>query len=153
MREGFHTIEVNGSMLVKAGLDQFKSVASRTLFDERRVYFIDEGDGISMPAQMGLRSIIEPKGNASWVMTCNYRKKILEPLASRFMQIECSLPETNRKDQHVDGIIRRCKQILEAENVQSDDEQAIKRIVLAKYPDIRQTIIDLQLNFQPALAA
>ena len=112
-----------------------------------KIIFIDEADGLTQPAQYALRSAIEPHVKASWILTCNFRKKLIEPLASRFMQIECSLPPSSERQSHIAGIVRRCQQILNAENIKNVSDAEVETIASEKYPDIRQTINELQLRY------
>ena len=145
----YDLVWINGSLFKKENVSELVSrVSGKTLFDHRKLVFIDEADGISQPAQFALRSAIDPRHEASWILTCNYRKKLIEPIASRFMQIECSLPSKDRRAMHVNGIVRRCQQILLAENVADVPEREIEALVNEKYPDIRQTINELQLRYE-----
>lgn len=147
-------IWLNGSLFRKEHVSELVSrISGSTLFGTRRLVFIDEADGISQPAQFALRSAIDPRHEASWILTCNYRKKLIEPIASRFMQIECALPQSDRRSFHVAGIVRRCQQILEAEGIMNVADKEIVALVNEKYPDIRQTINELQLRYQFSAAA
>jgi DNA polymerase III delta prime subunit len=124
-----------------------KFIKTKSLFGNRRVVFIDEADGISTPAQLAMRSLIEPSLEASWLLTCNFRKKLIEPIASRFMQIECSLPPQAEREKHISAIIHRCQQILAAEHISPVSEDELHQLVSSKYPDIRATINELQMRY------
>ena len=144
----YQVIWKNGSLLAKADVpDLIKHASASTLFGSPKVVFIDEADGMSHPAQFALRSAIEPRVRASWLLTCNFRKKLIEPIASRFMQIECSLPPSSERQSHIAGIVRRCQQILHAEGIDNVSDSEVEAIVSEKYPDIRQTINELQLRY------
>ena len=145
----YDVIWMNGSLFKKENVAELVTrISGRNLYDERRLVFIDEADGISQPAQFALRSAIDPRHEASWILTCNYRKKLIEPIASRFMQVECSLPTNDRRALHVDGIAQRCQQILVAERIIGIPKREVEALVNAKYPDIRQTINELQLRYE-----
>ena len=89
-KEGYHIVWRNGSLLNKDNVTELLPVlTNRSLYGERRLIFIDEADGMTLPAQYALRSLIDPRYEASWLMTCNFRKRLIEPIQSRFMQIEC----------------------------------------------------------------
>ena len=109
--------------------------------------FIDEADGMTLPAQYALRSLIDPRYEASWLMTCNFRKRLIEPVQSRFIQIECSLPSSSERDRHIAGIVNRLQKILHAQNITSVSNDELSRIANDKYPDIRQTINEAQLRY------
>ena len=144
----YNILRLNGSLVTKSQIGEIeKFITTSTLFGERRVVFIDEADGISPPAQLALRSLIEPTHQASWVLTCNFRKKIIEPIASRFMQIECALPSAPDRERHMSAIVARCRHILESEGVNGIIDNELRAIVSEKYPDIRQTINEVQSRF------
>jgi len=148
-QEKYDVVWINGSLFKKENVNELVSrVSGKTLFEQRKLVFIDEADGISQPAQFALRSAIDPRHEASWILTCNYRKKLIEPIASRFMQIECSLPSNDRRALHINGIVRRCQQILHAEGIRNVPDKEITALVNEKYPDIRQTINELQLRYE-----
>ena len=139
---------LNGSMMTKSDIPALeKFVTANNLFGSRRVVFVDEADGISTPAQLALRSLIEPTHNVSWFFTCNFRKKLIEPITSRFMQIECTQPPQSERSKHIAAIIRRCQQILKSEKITDVADDELHDLVSAKYPDIRATINELQLRY------
>lgn len=141
-------LPLNGSMMTKSDIpDLEKFVRANNLFGSRRVVFVDEADGISTPAQLALRSLIEPTHNVSWFFTCNFRKKLIEPITSRFMQIECTQPPHSERNKHIAAIVRRCQQILKAEKITDVSDDELHDLVSAKYPDIRATINELQMRY------
>lgn len=139
---------LNGSLLTKSDIPELEHfIKSKSLFSNRRVVFIDEADGMSTPAQLAMRSLIEPSYEASWFLTGNFRKKLIEPIASRLMQIECSLPPQSEREKHIAAIVHRCQQILSAERVKDVSNEDLHRLVSEKYPDIRATINELQMRY------
>lgn len=148
-RNRFDVIKPEGSLTRKEDIENLlKSLKFTSLFNEHRLIFIDEADGMTLPAQLALRSLIDPKHEASWLLTCNYRKKLIEPIQSRFMQIECSLPPSCDRPRHIAGIVRRLQQILHAENICNVPDEELLKIANDKYPDIRQTITEVQLRYE-----
>lgn len=147
-KAGYDTRKENGSLFNKENVASLlSSLEKRSLFDDRHLIFIDEADGMTLPAQLALRSLIEPRFKASWLLTCNYRKKLLEPIQSRFMQIECALPPASERSRHLSGIVRRLQQILHAENITHVSDGELLQIANEKYPDIRQTINEMQSRY------
>jgi DNA polymerase III delta prime subunit len=147
-REGYHVVWKNGSLLNKDNIQELLPVlTNRSLYGERRLIFIDEADGMTLPAQYALRSLIDPRYEASWLMTCNFRKRLIEPIQSRFIQIECSLPKPSERENHIAGIVKRCQQILHAENIKDIPNYEIVQISSEKYPDVRQTINEVQSRY------
>lgn len=147
-KEAYHLTWMNGSLLNKDNVKELiPTLTNRSLYGERRLIFIDEADGLTHAAQLALRSLIDPRYEASWLLTCNYRKKVIEPIQSRFMQIECSLPGSNERSKHILGIVRRLQQILHTEGIFNVSDEELAKIANDKYPDIRQTINEIQLRY------
>jgi DNA polymerase III delta prime subunit len=147
-KKSYHVIHYNGSLLNKDNVREILPyLTNQSLYGDRRLIFIDEADGMTQAAQLALRSLIDPKYEASWLLTCNYRKKLIAPIQSRFMQIECTLPPSSEKARHISGIVKRCQQILNAENIRNISDDEIAKIASEKYPDIRQTINELQSRY------
>lgn len=147
-KSNYRLIWKNGSLLNKEAVAELiPDLTSRSLFDERPLIFIDEADGMTQQAQYALRSLIDPRYEASWLLTCNYKKKLIEPIQSRFIQIECNLPPINERKRHIAGIVRRCQQILNTENIPNIPDVELAEIANEKYPDIRQTINEVQLRY------
>lgn len=139
---------LNGSLLTKSDIPELEHfIKSKSLFSNRRVVFIDEADGMTTPAQLAMRSLIEPSYEASWFLTGNFRKKLIEPITSRLMQIECSLPPQSEREKHIVAIVRRCQQILSAESISGVSDEELHKLVSEKYPDIRATINELQMRY------
>lgn len=146
---------INGSLMSKDDVAKLAATSkTRSLSNTmRRVILIDEAEGITLPAQYALRSLISPSSPISWIFTCNYRKRLIEPIASRFMQIECNLPPSSERERHITGIVRRCRQVLDAEAIVNVSDDQIFSIADMNYPDLRQTINELQLQFSLQIAA
>lgn len=103
----------------------------------RKVIFLDEADGLTNDAQQSLRRIMEIYSvNTIFILTANYRRRIIEPLESRCAVIEFPNPER-------DDIIRRLKDICNAEKIEYKKSD-IAKIVDKSYPDIRKAINILQ---------
>jgi replication factor C subunit 3/5 len=87
---GLQVIEYNASD--ERGIDfirnKLKAVANATpLWDGGRLILLDEADGLTKPAQDSLKRIME-KSNCWWILTCNDRSKIIDPIKSRCVQFE-----------------------------------------------------------------
>lgn len=87
---GLQVIEYNASD--ERGIEfirnKLKSVANTsTLWDGGRLILLDEADGLTKPAQDSLKRIME-KSNCWWILTCNDRSKIIDPIKSRCVQFE-----------------------------------------------------------------
>ncbi|NDB61685.1 AAA family ATPase [bacterium] len=65
-KEGYHLTWRNGSLLNKDNVAELLPVlTNRSLYGERRLIVIDEADGMTLPAQYALRSLIDPRYEAS----------------------------------------------------------------------------------------
>lgn len=147
----------NGSLIGKSDVaEELKKYAlsSAMLFSEQRVMLIDEVDGITDQGQMALRALLEdPRVTTAWIFTANARGKLIEPLRSRLMEIEFSYPSRELRQRHLDGLLRRCRQVLDAEGINYVPEDALRGIIELEYPDLRKMITSLQMKFGYSNAA
>jgi hypothetical protein len=122
------------------------------LAPERRLLIaaeVDEIDGATITAQKGLRALMEDElaSDVSWVYTANDLKNIILPLQSRVILIDCSYSTRAKRQAHLAGIARRCRQILTAEGVRDFSDADLLHVVELHYPDMRQTINALQRKY------
>ena len=80
----------NGSLFGKRDVEQLKEMRFRTVFGEQRCIMVDEIDGATMSAQSALRALMEDHLATSWVYTANDFRKIMAPLRSRVILVDCS---------------------------------------------------------------
>ena len=147
--ERFAVNAFNGSLFGKRDLEQLKGmIPYRAVTFQERCIMIDEIDGATMSAQSGLRALMEDRcaNDVSWVYTANDFRKIMAPLRSRVILVDCSYAVPAKRQAHFAGISRRCRQILSAEGVQDFSDEDLRCVVELHYPDIRQTINALQLK-------
>lgn len=98
-----------------------------------KIVHLDEADGLTREAQDILRNLIEEYSqNCRFILTANNLNKIIEPLRSRCLVIQLTKPPKSK-------IFERLNYICEKENIELDDE-TLKKIVNAYYPDIRSMI-------------
>lgn len=138
---------INGSD--ESGIDTFRVkiknyASSMSLAGGRKVIIIDEADYLNPNStQPALRNAIEEfAGNCSFIFTCNYKNRIIEPLHSRCAVIDFNL-KGNEKALMAKDFFGRIKQILQSENVQYDDK-VIAELVKKHFPDFRRVINELQ---------
>jgi DNA polymerase III delta prime subunit len=122
---GCDYLVINGSD--ESGIDTFRVkiknyASSMSLSGGRKVIIIDEADYLNPNStQPALRNAIEEfAGNCSFIFTCNYKNRIIDPLHSRCAVIDFSL-KGNEKAQMAKDFFGRTKQILQSENVEYDD--------------------------------
>jgi DNA polymerase III delta prime subunit len=144
---GCDYLVINGSD--ESGIDTFRVkiknyASSMSLSGGRKVIIIDEADylqpGSTQPA---LRNAIEEfASNCSFIFTCNYKNRIIEPLHSRCAVIDFNL-KGNEKAQMAKDFFGRIKMILQSESVQYDDK-VVAELVKKHFPDFRRVINELQ---------
>jgi len=103
----------------------------------QKIVILDEADSMTSGAQQALRRTMEIySGTTRFAFACNQSNKIIEPLQSR-----CAILRYARL---TDGqIVKRLKQICEAEDVQHSDD-GIAALVFSAEGDMRQAINNLQ---------
>jgi DNA polymerase III delta prime subunit len=138
---------INGSE--ESGIDtlrtKIKNFASTVSMDGKRKYVIlDEADYLNpQSTQPALRGFIEEfSRNCGFILTCNFRNRIIEPLHSRCSTVEFRIPNAE-KPQLAMGFMKRVQYILENENVKSD-ERVVAELINKFFPDWRRCLNELQ---------
>jgi replication-associated recombination protein RarA len=154
-QERYAVNHINGSLVGKADIAALEhTIMRKSLFHPHRCILIDEVDGVTQDGQKALRALIEKDvSGVSWVFTENYRSNIIDPLQSRMICIDFSPPSPDKRVVCVAGIVHRCQTILQAEGVPSVSDDEVRKIVGKHYPDIRQIVNELQVNYGQAKAA
>ena len=104
-----------------------------------KVVILDEADGISGEGQRALRNVMEEYSQYTrFILTANFKHRIIEPLQSRVQEIDIDPP--------LKDVAKRCFEILKKENIKVSDEVKVQFVDLIRkyYPDIRKTINVLQ---------
>jgi hypothetical protein len=93
--------------------------------------------------QPALRNFMEEfSKNCRFILTCNYKKKIIEPLISRLTVFEFSIP-SSQKSKLASLMMKRIQGILEKESVEYD-KKVLAEIIMKFFPDFRKTISEIQ---------
>jgi DNA polymerase III delta prime subunit len=110
----------------------------------RKVIIIDEADYLNPNStQPALRNAIEEfSDNCSFIFTCNFKQRIIDPLHSRCAVIDFALKGTE-KTQMAGQFFKRLQSILNNESVEYDDKVLVE-LVKKHFPDFRRTINELQ---------
>ena len=110
----------------------------------KKVVILDEFDySNAQSTQPALRGFIEEfSDNCRFVLTCNYKNRIIEPLHSRCTCIEFKMPK-KEKPNLASGFMDRIKFILEAEGV-SYEEKVLAQLIMKHFPDFRRIINEIQ---------
>ena len=138
---------INGSD--ESGIDTFRTkiknyASSMSLSGGRKVIIIDEADYLNPNStQPALRNAIEEfAGNCSFIFTCNYKNRIIEPLHSRCAVVDFSL-KNGEKVKMASSFMKRIQTILKTENVEYD-QSVIVELIKKHFPDFRRIINELQ---------
>jgi DNA polymerase III delta prime subunit len=144
---GMDWIIINGSKdgnidTLRTKIDQFATTTS--LVGKRKMVLIDEADYLNpVSTQPALRNFMEAcAANCGFIMTANYRNKILPELHSRNAVIEFKIPKDERPYLAA-GMQSSIIDILKAEGVKYDDSVLVE-LVSKFFPDFRRTINELQ---------
>ena len=140
-------ILVNGSEegnidTLRGRIKQFASTVS--LQGGYKVVILDEADYLNpQSTQPALRAFIEEfSKNCRFILTCNFRNRIIEPLHSRCSVYEFAIPNPE-KPAIAAGFFKRLTQILETENVVYDNK-TLATLVEKYFPDWRRVLNECQ---------
>jgi DNA polymerase III delta prime subunit len=134
-------------LVEKRGTAEIEERMVGNVFGKPRCILIDEVDGMTAKAQMALRNLLDVSSvPVSWLFTANEVDQIHKALWSRVIVIDCSYSQPDRREAHVKAIIKRCKHILRSEKIRNAEDNVIREIVELQYPDLRQTILSLQMK-------
>jgi len=138
---------INGSE--ESGIDvlrtKIKNFASTVSLDGGKKYLIlDEADYLNpQSTQPALRGFIEEfHQNCGFILTCNYKNRIIPALQSRCSVIDFLIPK-NEKPKLAQQFFKRVLQILD-ENQIKYNEKVIVQLINTHFPDWRKVLNELQ---------
>ena len=140
-------ILINGSEegnidTLRTKIKQFASSVS--LQGGYKVVILDEADYLNpQSTQPALRGFIEEfANNCRFILTCNFKNRIIEPLHSR-----CGVYEFNTTKKDLVGLcgqmLTRCGDILQKENVEHSEKDLVP-LIMKHAPDWRRCLNELQ---------
>ena len=134
--------EENGIDTLRTKIRNYASTVS--LSGNLKVVILDEFDYANAQSiQPALRGAIEEFAkNCRFIMTCNYKNRIIEPLHSRCAVIEFSL-KNGEKAKMASAFFKRIQSVLQSESVDYDDK-VIAELIKKHFPDFRRIINELQ---------
>lgn len=115
-----------------------------SLGGNKKVIILDEADYLNANStQPALRGAIEEfAANCRFVMTCNHKARIIEPLHSRCTVIDFKIP-VKEKPQLAREFLDRAKHIMDSESIEYD-EKVIAELIVRYFPDFRRIINTIQ---------
>lgn len=144
---GCDYILINGSM--NGNIDTLRNeilqfASSVSLMGGRKYVILDEADYLNPNStQPALRNFMEEfSKNCGFILTCNYKDRIIKPLHSRAPIIEFRIPK-KEMPKLATQFMKRVEMILTTENV-SYDKQAVAEVIQKFFPDWRRILNELQ---------
>jgi len=138
---------INGSQ--DRGISTFRDsvkdfVTSVSIDDSPKIVVIDESDGLTSEAQKILRGLIEEfSKNSTFILTCNYKEQLIEPLRNRFIHFDFDNVFNQNKKEIGLQIFERLQFILDNEGVKYDKKE-LSPVVSNLYPSLRKMVLTLQ---------
>jgi len=140
-------IVINGSMNgnIDTLRNEIKNYASAVSFSGGRKYVIlDEADYLNPNStQPALRNFMEEfSGNCGFIMTCNFKNRIIDPLHSRCSVIDFKIKKSDLPALAAQFLKRACN-ILDNENIKYN-KKVVATLITQHYPDWRRVLNELQ---------
>ena len=143
---GCDYIVINGSD--ESGIDVLRNkiknyASSISLSGGRKVVIIDEADYLNpnstQPAMRG--AIEEFSSNCSFIFTCNFKNRIIDPIHSRCSVIDFKI--NGNKAKMAAQFFKRVEWVLEQEKIKYDKE-VVAAVITKHFPDNRRILNELQ---------
>jgi DNA polymerase III delta prime subunit len=138
---------INGSL--HGNIDTLRNeittyASSVSLNGGRKYVILDEADYLNANStQPALRNFIESfSKNCGFILTCNYKNRIIPELHSRCSVVEFKIPSAE-KPKLAAKFFKRVVEILKKENVEYDPK-VVASVVEKHFPDFRRTLNELQ---------
>jgi DNA polymerase III delta prime subunit len=143
---GCDYIIINGSD--ESGIDVLRNkiknyASSVSLMGGRKVIIIDEADYLNPNStQPALRGAIEEfASNCSFIFTCNFKNRIIDPIHSRCSVIDFKI--NGSKPKLAAQFFKKVENILSQERV-TYDKEVVAAIITKHFPDNRRILNELQ---------
>ena len=140
-------IIINGSMngnidTLRNEILNFASAVSLT--GGRKYVILDEADYLNANStQPALRNFMEEfSRNCGFILTCNFKNRIIEPLHSRCSVIDFKISKKSMA-KLATQFFKRVTVILEAEGIEYD-QQVVAQVINKHFPDWRRVLNELQ---------
>jgi DNA polymerase III delta prime subunit len=133
----------NGNIdTLRTDIRQFASTIS--LSESKKAVILDEFDySNAQSIQPALRGAIEEfANNCRFIITCNYKSRIIEPIHSRCTCIDFSIPVAE-KPGIASKMLDRCVYILNEQGIKHD-KKVLGQLIMKHFPDFRRILNELQ---------
>jgi len=130
----------NGVDTIRVKIKSYAS--SMSLLGGRKVIILDEADYLTVNAQAILRASIEEfSGNCSFIFTCNFKNRIIDPIHSRCTVVDFKI--NGSKPKMAAQFFKRVEWILEQEGI-IYDKPVVAEVITKYFPDNRRILNELQ---------
>jgi DNA polymerase III delta prime subunit len=143
---GCDYIIINGSD--ESGIDVLRNkiknyASSMSLSGGRKVVILDEADYLNPNStQPALRGAIEEfASNCSFIFTCNYKNRIIDPIHSRCTVID--FKANGSKAKMAAQFFKRVENILQTEDI-TYEKEVVASVITKHFPDNRRILNELQ---------
>ena len=144
---GCDYIVINGSM--NGNIDTLRNeilnfASSVSLAGGRKYVILDEADYLNPNStQPALRNFMEEfSRNCGFILTCNFKNRIIEPLHSRCSVIDFKISK-GASAKLAGQFFKRVQTILKAENIEYD-QAVVAEVINKHFPDWRRVLNELQ---------
>ena len=144
---GLTYMMINGSE--ESGIDtlrvKLKNYASTvSLHGGRKYLILDEADYLNAQStQPALRGLIEEfHKNCGFILTCNYKNRLIPPLHSRCSVVDFTIQKSEKKEL-AEQFFKKVMNILIVENIKFEPK-AVAEVINKFFPDWRRVINELQ---------
>jgi replication factor C small subunit len=126
---------------IRNKVKQFASTVSLT--NQTKVIILDESDSMTPEAQRAIRGVFEEfYKNCRFILTCNFKNKLIEPIHSRCSVIDFTISKKNKPILAM-KLLERVEYILSMENVEYSKDVVIQ-LIMKYFPDFRRLLNELQ---------
>jgi len=129
---------------LRTKIRQFASTVSLSEDANQKIVILDEFDYSNVNSiQPALRGAIEEfSKTCRFIITCNYKNRIIEPIHSRCTGIDFNFAHKDRPEL-AKQFLERCQGILEAEEI-TYDVKILSKVIVKFFPDFRRVLNELQ---------
>lgn len=145
---GADALFVNASL--ESNIDTLRSkiqgfVSTASFDGNPKIVILDEADFLNANStQPALRGFIEQfSKNARFILTCNYKNKLIEPLRNRLIDINFDDMTTQHKSELIKQTALRAIKILQNENIKYNKDDLVW-VIKHYYPSSRRIVNALQ---------
>jgi DNA polymerase III delta prime subunit len=130
--------EDSGIDVLRTRIRNFASTVA--LGGGKKVVILDEADYLNpQSTQPALRGFIEEfAANCRFIMTCNFKSRIIEPLHSRCTVVDFKIPN-KEKPTLAQDFLARAKFVMDSEEI-AYDEKVVAQLIVKNFPDFRRVL-------------